>query len=107
MTGYDAALRRNGGLLWSWRWQIGPALFARLNIDNIDLLGGSRRVLIDDERQAVSLVASDYRHDNFRRGRRRRFLRSCSNSAQSSQADHAKGNGSDHVGAPFERLQAL
>jgi len=71
MTGYDAALWWNGGLLWRWWRQIGLALFARLNIDNIDLLGGRQRVLIDDERQAIGLVAGDDRHDNFRRGRRR------------------------------------
>jgi hypothetical protein len=71
MTRNNAALRWNGGLLWSWWWQIGLALFARLNIPNIHLLSGNRRVLIDYKRQAISLVTSHYRHDNFRRGRRR------------------------------------
>jgi hypothetical protein len=64
-------MRWNGGLLWSWWWQIGSALFARLNIHNIDLLSDSRRVLIDYKRQAISLVTSHHRHDKFRRGRRR------------------------------------
>ncbi len=71
MTRNNAALRWNGGLLWSWWCQIGLALFARLNIHNIHLLSGSRRVLTDDKRQAISLVTSHYRHDNLRRGRRR------------------------------------
>ncbi len=71
MTRNNAALRWNGGLLWSRRWQIGLALFATLNIHNIHRLGGSRRVLTGYKRQAISLVTSHYRHDNFKRRRRR------------------------------------
>ncbi|MBR1154046.1 hypothetical protein [Bradyrhizobium sp. JYMT SZCCT0428] len=71
MTKSNAAMRGNGSLLWSWWFQIGLALFAKLNIHNIDTLRGSRRVLIDYKRHSIGFVTSHYGHDNFRRGRRR------------------------------------
>jgi hypothetical protein len=79
MARNNAATRWNGGLLWNWWRQIGSALFARLDIHNVDPLRGSRHVLIHYERQAISLVTSHCRHDNFRR--RRWLLRACSNRA--------------------------